>query len=466
MRGLHTAGPSMRYVSTRGGGEALPFQQAVITGLAEDGGLLVPQHLPDVSDRLAEWRGLSYPELALELMSCFIDDIPRAALSSLVQRAYAEFDHPETAPLVSVGDVHILELFHGPTLAFKDMALQFLGVLFDHVLDQRGGRLNVLAATSGDTGSAAIAGVRGKSNVDIAVMFPAGRVSPLQELQMTTVADANVHCLKVQGSFDDCQSLMKSAFADVAFKQRWHLGAMNSVNWARVLAQIVYYAWASLRLDTGSGVTVSVPTGNFGNIFAGYLALRMGLPIRRLVLGTNENDILAEFFNSGVYRRGQVHHTISPSMDIQVASNFERFVYLSLNQDGAAVRRFMAQFNADGENNMPLDTVRAAPISASAIDSAATLAVIRDVHERHRYLLDPHSAVGVAAARQHGIDGPTVCVATAHPAKFPESVEQVVGPGLAVHPRLEALRGLPTRAVPLPATEAAVRGYIEAHLTA
>jgi threonine synthase len=262
----------------------MPFQDAVVTGLAPDGGLLLPAGIPDVSARLARWRDLGFIDLAVELIPLFVDDVPRGDLEKLIREAYATFTHPDVVPLVPVGELTVMELFHGPTLAFKDVALQLLGRLFEYVLQRRGEHLNILAATSGDTGSAAIAGVRGLAEVDIFVMFPDGRVSALQELQMTTVADANVHCLAVDGSFDDCQMLMKTLFAELPFKQRYRLGAVNSVNWARVLAQIVYYGYASLQLGSAAPVTFCVPTGNFGNVFAGYLAKRMGFPIERLIL--------------------------------------------------------------------------------------------------------------------------------------------------------------------------------------
>ncbi|MFM8354036.1 MAG: threonine synthase, partial [Gammaproteobacteria bacterium] len=320
----------MRYVSTRGQTPPMGFCDAVLTGLAPDGGLLLPETIPDVRDRLAHWRTLDYVGLARELIALYVDDIPRPVLDDLIIRAYATFDHPAVAPLVRVGDLHVLELFHGPTLAFKDVALQLLGRLFEYVLAERGEHLNILGATSGDTGSAAIAGVRGQRDIDIFIMYPEGRVSELQELQMTTVADANVHCLSVAGSFDDCQNLMKTLFGDLGFKRDYHLGAVNSVNWARVLAQVVYYAWASLQFPAGQPVRFAVPTGNFGNVFAGYVAKRMGLPVGQLLVATNENDILSVFFNTGVYARGPVRFTITPAMDIQVASNFERYLYFLL----------------------------------------------------------------------------------------------------------------------------------------
>lgn len=458
----------MRYVSTRGQTPPMAFQDAIITGLAPDGGLLVPANIPDVTAKLSQWRDLTFVELAAEVMGCFIDDIPTDDLQGIVERAYSTFDHPEVAPIVDLGETQVLELFHGPTLAFKDIALQFLGQLFDYTLGQRSGRLNILGATSGDTGSAAIAGVQGKGNVNIAVMFPRGRVSPLQQLQMTTITDANVHCLSIDGSFDDCQSIMKRAFADVPFKTEYDLGAVNSVNWARVLAQVVYYVYVGLRCDEGDGVDVSVPTGNFGNIFAAYVARRMGVPLERLLLGTNENNILSEFFNSGDYTRGEVHHTISPSMDIQVASNFERFLYFGFDEDGEQVAQFMAEFERSGTASIPTELLANEPISATAINTEQTLATIARVHEVHGYVLDPHTAVGVAAADllipSATRERPMVCIATAHPAKFPDAILKAL-PGVeASHPRLDALKSLPERLVELPATDAAVREYMETHV--
>jgi threonine synthase len=439
------------------------FCDAVLTGLAPDGGLLLPETIPDVRDRLAHWRTLDYVALARELIALYVDDIPRPVLDDLINRAYATFDHPSVAPLVRVGDLHVLELFHGPTLAFKDVALQLLGRLFEYVLAERGEHLNILGATSGDTGSAAIAGVRGQRDIDIFIMYPEGRVSELQELQMTTVADANVHCLSVAGSFDDCQNLMKTLFGDLGFKRDYHLGAVNSVNWARVLAQVVYYAWASLQFPAGQPVRFAVPTGNFGNVFAGYVAKRMGLPVGQLLVATNENDILSVFFNTGVYARGPVRFTITPAMDIQVASNFERYLYFLLGSDPAALRAFMAAFAATGRAELA-----AAPgtddFVATSVAIDATADTIRTVYHETGYVLDPHTAVGLAAARRIPTDGPTVCLATAHPAKFPEAVDAAVGAPLARHPRLDALRGLPSRTTPVPASLDAIRSFIEAHV--
>jgi threonine synthase len=451
----------MRYFSTRGETPPMAFTDAVLTGLAPDGGLLLPDHIPDVRDRLAAWRSLGYVQLAQELIALFVDDIPRSTLDDIVRRAYATFDHPEIAPLVPVGGVSVMELFHGPTLAFKDVALQFLGRLFEYVLRQRGEHLNILGATSGDTGSAAIAGVRGLADIDIFIMYPAGRVSELQELQMTTVLDPNVHCLSVSGSFDDCQNLMKTLFGDLPFKSSYHLGAVNSVNWARVLAQVVYYAWASLRFDSDVPVRFAVPTGNFGNVFAGYVARRMGLPVGDLVVATNENDILSVFFNSGAYARGPVRFTITPAMDIQVASNFERYLFYRLGEDPAALRAFMRQFAETGAASV--EGGAGGDFVATAVNVAETSATISAVYAESGYVVDPHTAVGLAAARRLPYAGPTVCLATAHPAKFPEAVDAAVGAPVARHERLERLRGLPARSTPVPASLQAIRDFIETH---
>lgn len=455
----------MHYVSTRGRTPPMGFQDTVVTGLAPDGGLLLPEMIPDLSDRLTGWRDLGFVDLACEIVPIFADDVPRDELIALIRDAYTSFDHPEVVPLVHLGGRHVMELFHGPTLAFKDVALQLLGRLFGYVLARRGEHLNIVAATSGDTGSAAIAGVRGLDRVDIFVMFPNGRISELQELQMTTVGDRNVHCLAVDGSFDDCQSLMKTLFADLDFKHRFHLGAVNSVNWARVMAQVVYYAYASLRLGSDRPVSFCVPTGNFGNVFAGYLAKRMGFPIDRLIVATNENDILSVFFATGEYQRGNVHYTITPAMDIQVASNFERFLYYLLDRDSDRLCRFMADFAAHGRA-----AVATAPgngdFIATAVDADATVDAIRRTYREHGYVADPHTAVGLAAAERFSADGPVVCLATAHPGKFPQAINEAVGAELACHERLQALWGQPTRRARIPADLGVLKAYITGHVRA
>ena len=440
-----------------------------MAGQAADGGLLMPETIPDVSAELESWRGLSYPALAVAILRRFADDVPEGDLRSLVERAYATsrdgagFDTPEVAPLVPLGDLHLLELFHGPTLAFKDLALQLLGHLFDYELERSGETLNVLGATSGDTGSAAIAALRGKANVRVFILFPEGRTSRLQELQMTTVPDANVHCIAVEGTFDDCQWIMKSLFDDAAFKARWRLGAINSVNCARLLAQVVYYFHAWLRLPPdgpGASASFSVPTGNFGDVFAGFLAAEMGLPVERLILATNENDILDRFFRTGVYRRGEVRRTPSPSMDIQVASNFERYLWWRLERDGSAVREFMAAFDAAGEARLEADGERdgSGRFVSGRADRAETLATIGRWYRRTGRVLDPHTAVGVKVAEELRGAAPTVCLATAHPGKFPDTAPAGAAVG---HRRLAGLGDLPARKVVVPNDAERVARHIE-----
>lgn len=460
---------SIRYISTRGRQEPLSFKDAVMTGLARDGGLLIPDQIPNVSGRLHEWAALSYQELAFEIMRLFIGDISDDHLRALIHAAYSTFRNPHVAPTLEVGPVHILELFHGPTLAFKDIALQFLGRLFSEILDERNGRLNIVAATSGDTGSAAIAGVRGQSRINIFVMHPAGRVSSLQERQMTSVLDSNVFNLAVEGSFDDCQHIMKTLFNDLAFKDSHALGSVNSVNWARVLSQIVYYFYSAFDVmqKTGaSAVQFTVPTGNFGDILAGWYAKQMGLPIRRLVLATNENDILARFFHTGVYARGEVVPTVNPSMDIQVASNFERWLYYKVGQNPEAVTQLMKQFAETGNMSIPCDEKGRVDLEivAGCSDTKRTLATIKAYKEKYAYLLDPHTAAGVFVANQYNeLEEPMICLSTAHPAKFPDAIEQAIGDDVAHHPILDALENAETRVELLPNEAAAVKEYVSRH---
>ena len=459
----------MNYISTRGGMEPVGFQDAVMTGLAPDGGLLLPQTIPDVSAELEGWAMLSYTELAYAIMHRFATDIPEADLRRMIHASYATFDHPEVTPTVRVGPVHVLELFHGPTLAFKDVALQFLGNLFAYILQQRGGRLNILGATSGDTGSAAIHGVRGKENINIFIMHPAGRTSPLQEKQMTSVLDDNVFNLAVEGTFDDCQHIMKTIFGDVAFKTEHALGSVNSVNWARVLAQTVYYFYSAFRVmeETGTAaVQFSVPTGNFGDILAGYIAQRMGLPIHRLILATNENDILSRFFNSGVYSMAGVVPTISPSMDIQVASNFERYLYYRLGEDATVLRELMNAFPQTGSLQVELDEGGRVDdlFRAGRGDTPTTLATIGRYRRDFGYMLDPHTAVGVQVAEQYLSDTfPMICLATAHPAKFTQAIIDATGEEVH-HPILDALSDVETRSEYISNNIQAVKRYLEQHI--
>jgi len=455
----------MRYLSTRGGISPVRFKDAVMMGLADDGGLLLPESIPAFSaDELESWRTLTYSQLAFKVISRFVDDIPAADLKGLIDRSYATFSHPEVTPVVQKDGVYILELFHGVTLAFKDVALQFLGNLFEYILHERNERLTIVGATSGDTGSAAIHGVRGKTGISIFILHPHGKTSPVQALQMTSVLDENVHNIAADGTFDDCQDIVKALMGDLAFKQKYSLGAVNSINWARVLAQVVYYIYAWLRVaKKGQKVLFSVPTGNFGDIFAGYMAQQMGLPIDKLLLATNENNILTRFINQGDYSVGSVVQTLSPSMDIQVASNFERYLYYLFNQDGGRVSAAFSQLKTEGKisfSDAELQQVRQIFCSAS-IGREQTLETIGRFKQETGYLLDPHTAVGVRAAQPLVTDGvPVVCLATAHPAKFGDAVEEATGEAVPVPPAIAQLEGLPTRCVRMAADIEQVRNFI------
>jgi threonine synthase len=460
----------MRYISTRGGIAPLRFQDAVMMGLARDGGLLLPETLPTVAaDMLDRWQNLPYQYLAKEILSLFIDDIPESDLEDLIERAYASFTHPQITPVCQQGDVYILELFHGPTLAFKDVALQLLGNLFEYVLARTGGFMNILGATSGDTGSAAIAGVRGKQNIEIFILHPHGRTSPIQALQMTTVLDPNVFNIAVRGTFDDAQSIVKTIFNDLAFRDRYQLGAVNSINWARVLAQVVYYVYAYLKLRKlgKESIDFSVPTGNFGDIFAGYVA-RTLLPagcINSLILATNANDILTRFVNQGDYSCGQVQVTSSPSMDIQIASNFERYLYYLRGEDGGAVKRDMEGFAATGQLDLSDCKERvAADFRSRSVSEEETIATIGAFHQQHGYLLDPHTAVGVKAALElRDPHRPVVCLATAHPAKFGAAVMQAIGSEPPLPPALVDLASRESRCVVLDAELVAIKDFVAAN---
>ena len=440
-------------------------------GLAEDGGLLLPRTIPRLdAETLGDWRQKSYADLAYEVMSRFIDDIPASDLRALLAESYGTFNHAEVTPLVHFGDLHILELFHGPTLAFKDIALQFLGNLFAYLLKKSGGRMNILGATSGDTGSAAIYGVRGKEGINIFILHPHQRVSPVQEKQMTTVLDGNVHNIAIRGSFDDGQAIVKGIFGDLAFKSAHHLGAINSINWARVLAQVVYYIWACLHVRTHEGqnsVDFAVPTGNFGDIFAGFIAKRM-LPegmIRRLVLATNANDILARFVKNGDYSLGPVVQTSSPSMDIQSASNFERYLYYLTDSDPKRTAVLMQEFAGQGRLDLSgyLDQIKR-DFAAEAIDEETVKATIAGFYKEHKYILDPHTAVGVAAARRQQKPGVAmVCLATAHPAKFATIVEEAIGQPPPMPEPLAGILERQSRCEVMDADSAQVQAFIASH---
>ena len=460
----------MRYISTRGGIAPLSFKDAVMMGLARDGGLLLPEALPTVAaGMLDRWQHLPYQYLAKEILSLFIDDIPERDLEDLIERAYASFSHPQVTPMTRQGEVYILELFHGPTLAFKDVALQLLGNLFEYVLTRTGGFMNILGATSGDTGSAAIAGVRGKNNINIFILHPHGRTSPIQAMQMTTVLDPNVFNIAVLGTFDDAQALVKAIFNDLAFRDRYRLGAVNSINWARVLAQVVYYVYAYLKLRKlgHDSIDFSVPTGNFGDIFAGYVA-RTLLPrgcIHSLILATNANDILTRLVTAGDYSRGQVQATSSPSMDIQIASNFERYLYYLRGGDGSAVQQDMEDFAATGRLDLGALRRRVAEdFRSRSVSEEETLATINAFHQQYGYLLDPHTAVGVKAALElRDPARPVVCLATAHPAKFGEAVAQAIGNEPPLPPTLADLASRESRCAILDAELGAIRDFVAAN---
>jgi len=456
----------MRYISTRGLIEPVSFKDAVMMGLGNDGGLLLPEKYPQVSSFLESWRGMEYRQLAFEIISRFADDIPAEDLKSLIDRSYSSFTHPEITPLIRENGIFILELFHGPTLAFKDVALQLLGNLFEYLLKEREEKMNIIGATSGDTGSAAIHGVRGKQNINIFILHPHLKTSPIQALQMTTVVDSNVFNIAAKGTFDDCQNIVKSLFNDLPFKERYCLGAVNSINWARVLAQVVYYFYAWFRAtDAGkSDIVFSVPTGNFGDIFAGYVAKRMGLPIGKLLLATNENNILTRFINSGDYSLGDVVQTVSPSMDIQVASNFERYLYYLFDENPARLREAFAAFAVTGRMEFSPEErqrVREEFLSVT-VNQEETLATIADFHRTTGYILDPHTAVGVKGALS-GLTGNAtlVCLATAHPAKFGEAVTKAIGTEPPLPPSLAGIDNLPSRCDILDADVETIRKYVE-----
>jgi threonine synthase len=435
------------YSSTRGIAPTLAFDDVLLTGLATDGGLYQPTVWPRLSPgELRSYRRLPYAELAVRVMLPFLDDtIDEADFAALVADAYAGFDHRAVAPLRQLaGGDWLLELFHGPTLAFKDYALQLLGRLFDHVLTKRGARVTIVGATSGDTGSAAIEACRDRDAVEIVILHPHNRTSAVQRRQMTTVASANVHNIAIEGTFDDCQDLVKALFNDRPLRQRLNLSAVNSINWARIMGQIVYYVAAATALGAPErDIAFAVPTGNFGNVYAAYAARRMGLPIAQLVVGSNRNDILTRFLATGAMTASEVVPTLSPSMDIQVSSNFERLLFDLFDGDGAAVSARMNAFRQSG--GFALDGERMAQIRALfdgvSLTDPETLTAIARVYDETGMLLDPHSAVGVAAGRARRRDAaiPMVSLATAHAAKFPDAVAAATGVRPALPPHLADL---------------------------
>ncbi|HME25627.1 MAG TPA: threonine synthase [Acetobacteraceae bacterium] len=460
----------MRYVSTRGQAPIRDFAGVLLAGLAEDGGLYVPESWPHFS--AADWRamrGLPYHALAARVIQPFVGDtIPFASLATLCRDAYAGFDHPAVVPLIQLDTgLFVQELFHGPTLSFKDMALQLLGRLFDHVLAARDARVTIVGATSGDTGSAAIEACAGHDRVDIAILHPRDRTSEVQRRQMTTVTAANVANIAIEGTFDECQDLVKAMFADTPFRQEMRLSAVNSLNWARIAAQIPYYVAAALAFGAPDReLAFSVPTGNFGNVLAGWAARRMGLPVARLIVGSNRNDILTRFLASNDMSITAVEPSLSPSMDIQVSSNFERLLFELLDRDAGATAAAMAEFRRTGKMPVP-DTAwhRCRTVfHGFRLDDAGTDAEIARLHKSCGYLADPHTAIGIAAAAAnppaHGVQ--TTAMATAHPAKFPEAIERATGLHPALPPRLADLFVRPEYFTVLPNDLAAVEAQVRA----
>lgn len=450
----------MRFISTRGRCEPLGFSDAVATGLAPDGGLFLPERLPDLSALWPRWSGLGYAELCHAFLRIFATDLPEETLRTIIERSYTKFRHADIAPLVQLdARTYVLELFHGPTLAFKDFALQLLGNLYEHQCRERGQTINVLGATSGDTGAAAIHGLLGKPGVAIFILYPDGRVSPLQERQMTCTGADNVFALAVDGSFDDAQSALKELFADQEFRLRHRLSAVNSINLARVLAQCVYYLYAWLRLpeaDRGM-VEFVVPTGNFGNVLAGWMLQRMGVPIRGFRVATNQNDILHRLFTTGEYRVGPVQPSLAPSMDIQVASNFERFLYYQLGQNPARVREVMATFKATG--GYRFENFDGDSFTSTRCEDAEIPGIIRRVYEDYGYLVDPHTACGF---KELAHDRVSVVLATASPAKFPDTIQTAIGIE-PCDPALEALKDRPVIKHRIPATAEAIAQFVSDH---
>ncbi len=438
----------MLHVSTRGEAPALGFADALLAGLARDGGLYVPQSWPALTaETIAGFAGQPYAEVAKAVLGPLVDgDIPEAELNRMIDEAYASFRHPAVCPLTQLGDnLFVLELFHGPTLAFKDVAMQLLGRMMDHVLKARGGRATIVGATSGDTGSAAVEAFKGLDQVDIFILYPHGRVSEVQRRQMTAVAAPNVHAVAVEGTFDDCQNMVKAMFNHARFRDELQLSGVNSINWARVAAQAVYYFTAAVALGAPHRpVSFSVPTGNFGDILAGFVAKRMGLPVERLKIGTNANDIMARTLGSGSYEIRGVEPTTSPSMDIQISSNFERLLFEAYGRDEAAIRRLMGslqQSRAFIIEAGPLARIRE-EFAAQAVDEPAVMAEMAETYRTTGYVLDPHSAVGARAARallRERPEVPVVALSTAHPAKFPDAVERATGVRPALPPHMADL---------------------------
>ncbi|TCK31185.1 threonine synthase [Ancylobacter aquaticus] len=464
----------MRYISTRGEAPVLAFSDALLAGLARDGGLYVPEAFPVLAPQeMSALAGHSYARVAGRVIAPFVDSIfTPDVLAPMLEEAYAGFRHPATTPLVQIApNRFVLELFHGPTLAFKDVAMQLLGRMMDHVLAARDQHATIVGATSGDTGSAAIEAFRGSNRTDVFILYPAGRVSEVQRRQMTAVPDANVHAIAIDGTFDDCQAHVKAMFNHHAFRDRQRLAGVNSINWARIVSQVVYYFVAGVALGAPHRkVSFVVPTGNFGDVLAGYVAKRMGLPIDRLVVATNVNDILARTMETGRYEVTGVRPSSSPSMDIEVSSNFERVLFEALDRDAGALRGLMASLGQAGAFSPPTSAMEAlrADFDAGRASEAQTAETIARVRAETGYLLDPHTAVAVSVAERvaHDPHVPQVVLATAHPAKFPDAVERACGERPALPPHLADLMERPERLPTLPNDITAIEAYIARHARA
>lgn len=469
----------MRYISTRGGMTPQPFSETLLEGLAPDGGLAVPEQLPQVdAETLERWRALTYPQLAAEVLGLFATDIPREDLARMTADAYADFPDA-VVPLRSIGDgITLVGLSEGPTLAFKDMAMQFLGQALDYVLERKDQVLNIVGATSGDTGSAAEHALRGKDRVSVFMLSPQGRMSSFQRAQMYSLDDANVHNIAVEGVFDDCQNLVKKLAGDLEFKRAQHLGAVNSINLGRIAAQVVYYFWAWLRVTDavepefrpGFEVSFTVPSGNFGNILSGFFAKGMGVPIRRLVLAANENNVLDEFFRTGVYRprsAADTHATSSPSMDISKASNLERFIFELVGQDPSRVADFFRSIDAQGFVDLSAEQPRFESefgIVSGTSTHADRLATIRSVHEASGEIIDPHTADGVKVAREYvETDVPMLVLETAKPQKFAETITEAIGVELEFSAELQRMLAAPQHVTEMADDEQALRAFVAAN---
>jgi threonine synthase len=462
-----TRNDSMMYVSTRGAASPADFEEVLLAGLAPDGGLYMPDAWPELPSLPASPAG-HYAAAAAHVMTPYTGGNPgHAELFAIVSEAYAGFDHPDTAPLHQIGpDLFLLELFHGPTLAFKDFAMQVLSRLMERALKRRGARTTILGATSGDTGAAAVEAFRGREDIELFILFPDGRISDVQRKQMTAAQEENVHAIAIEGTFDDCQAIVKTLFGDTAFRTRHALSAINSINWARIIAQAVYYYTACAKLGLNARANFTVPTGNFGDIFAGFAAFRMGLPLGKLVIATNENDILARAIETGVYEPREVRPTDSPSMDIQISSNFERLLFEESSRDSKFVTQAMANLRDNGAFEIPPSALAAIRerFSAYRVSRDEAASAMHRLFEETGRLIDPHTAVGLAAARveQERNPGPMVVLGTAHPAKFPEAVKRATGRTAQIPERLQKRLTGQERFERLPNSAAAVAKHIAA----